>query len=329
MRYAVGLGRDKAEERLKQRGMSRREFLKYCGMVAAVMGMGPAFGARVAQALTATRRPSVVYLHNAECTGCTEALLRLPKPFIDELILDTISLDYQETIMAAAGHAAEKALDQAINGPDGFYCIVEGGIPTAEGGIYGMIGGRTMLDICASVLPKAKAVIAYGTCACFGGIQAAAPNPTGAKGVNDCFADVQTIAPAINISGCPPNPLNLVGAIVALLRGDELELDRFARPLKFFGTTVHEQCERQKHFDEGRFAPSFDSKEARNGWCLYRLGCRGPITMNNCPKILFNDTNWPVGAGHPCIGCSEPGFWDCMSPFYEYADPISTGGKKS
>ena len=113
-----------------------------------------------------------------------------------------------------------------------------------------------------------------------------------------------------------------------LLTGEKIELDRFRRPLKFFGTTVHEQCAREPFFDAGCFAPSFDSEEARKGWCLYRLGCRGPLTMNNCPKALFNDTNWPVGAGHPCIGCSEPGFWDCMSPFYEYEDRTS-GGKKS
>jgi [NiFe] hydrogenase small subunit len=310
-------------KRLERRGVSRREFLKYCGLVAVAMGMEPAFGADIAHALTAKRRPSVVYLHAAECTGCSEALLRLPKPFIDELILDTISLDYQETIMAAAGEAAEKALAQAVAAPEGFICIVEGAIPTVNDGRYGTIGGHTMLEQCAAIVPKAKAVIAYGTCACFGGIPAAAPNPTGAKGVNACFAHAGVRA--INIAGCPPNPLNLVGAVAALLAGEKLELDRYNRPLKCFGTSVHEQCERLEHFNAGRFAPSFASEEARKGWCLYRLGCRGPLTMNNCPKALFNSTNWPVGAGHPCIGCSEPEFWDSMSPFYEYEDRMPGG----
>ncbi len=313
MRMALGSGKADAEERLARRGVSRREFLQYCGMVAAAMGMGPAFATEVAHALTKPVRPSVVYLHASECTGCTEALLRNGKPFIDELLLDVISLDYQETVMAAAGDAAEEALRQAVASPEGFYCIVEGSIPTADAGKYGYVAGHTMLEMCADILPKAKAVIAYGTCAAFGGIAAAAPNPTGVKGINDCFPGIN----AINIPGCPPNPLNLVGTVVSLLRNEVPQLDKLRRPKMFFGLTVHEQCERRIHFDAGRFAPSFDSEEARKGWCLYELGCKGPVTMNNCPKARFNDTNWPVAAGHPCIGCSEPGFWDSMSPFYE------------
>lgn len=188
---------------------------------------------------------------------------------------------------------------------------MEGAIPTANEGKYGYIAGHTMLDICGRILPKAKAVVAYGTCAAFGGVQAAKPNPTGAQGVNECFG-AKGIK-AINIGGCPPNPLNLVGTLVAFLRGDNIELDANNRPMMFYGSSVHDQCERREHFDNGEFAPSFDSEEARNGWCLYELGCKGPDTMNNCPKVKFNGTNWPVGAGHPCIGCSEPGFWDKLS----------------
>ena len=315
MRFSIGMGHENTEERLEKRGVSRRDFLKFCGIVAAGMGMGPGFAEEVARALTMPRRPSLVYLHAAECTGCSEALLRCGQPFIDELILDVISLDYHETIMAAAGEAAEKALEQAVKGPDGFICVVEGAIPTADDGRFGYIGGRTMLEMASEVIPAARAVVAYGTCAAYGGMQAARPNPTGAKGVNDCFADRGVNA--INVPGCPPNPLNLVGTLVALLRGDSIHLDKLGRPTMFFGRTVHELCERRPHFDAGRFAPSFASREAREGWCLYKLGCRGPLTMNNCPKLRFNDTNWPVGAGHPCIGCSEPGFWDSMTPFYE------------
>ena len=315
MRIAVGLGKENVEARLERQGVSRRDFLKFCSMVAVTMGMGTGFAEQVARALTMPRRPSVVYLHNAECTGCSEALLRTGQPFIDELILDTISLDYHETIMAAAGEAAEAALEQAISAPEGFICVVEGAIPTANEGKYGYIAGHTMLDICGRILPKAKAVVAYGTCAAFGGVQAAKPNPTGAMGVNECFG-AKGIK-AINIGGCPPNPLNLVGTPVAFLRGDNIELDANNRPMMFYGSSVHDQCERREHFDNGEFAPSFDSEEARNGWCLYELGCKGPDTMNNCPKVKFNGTNWPVGAGHPCIGCSEPGFWDKLSPFYE------------
>ena len=110
MRIAVGLGKEGGEERLAQQGVSRRDFLKFCTAVAVTMGLGPSMATEVAAALT-SRRASVVYLHCAECTGCSEALLRTCKPFLDTLILDTISLDYHETIMAAAGEAAEAALE--------------------------------------------------------------------------------------------------------------------------------------------------------------------------------------------------------------------------
>ena len=189
MRIAVGLGKKDAEQRLDSAGVSRRDFMKFCTAVAVTMGMGPAFAPQVAAALTG-KRPSVVYLHFAECTGCSEALLRTYKPFLDSLILDTISLDYHETIMAAAGEAAEDALNKAVEGPDGFICIVEGAVPTADMGKFGYVAGHTMYDIGKRILPKAKAVITMGTCAAYGGIQAAAPNPTQAKGVNDCYADL-------------------------------------------------------------------------------------------------------------------------------------------
>ena len=154
MQISIGLGKEGAEERLEKRGVSRREFLKFCSTVAVAMGLGPAFAPAVAKALTSAARPAVIYLHDAECTGCTEALLRTSKPFLDELILDTISLDYQETIMAAAGEAAEEALYTAMKNPNGYVCIVEGAIPTAMDGLYGTIGGRTMYAINKEVHTK-------------------------------------------------------------------------------------------------------------------------------------------------------------------------------
>jgi len=314
MRFSIGLGKGDVEQRLAEQGVSRRDFLKFCSAIAVTMGLAPTMAPSIAKALTG-RRPSVVYLHNAECTGCSEALLRTYNPYIDTVIFDTISLDYHETLMASAGEAAELTLNQAINDPNGFICLVEGAIPTAKDGIYGTIAGHTMYDTCAKILPKAIAVIAIGTCAAYGGIQAAAPNPTGAKGLNDCYGDIGINS--INIAGCPPNPLNMVGALVAFIMGKEIVLDSENRPEIFYGSSVHDLCERLPHFENGEFAPSFDSEEARKGWCLYELGCKGPMTMNNCPKVLFNEVNWPVKAGHPCIGCSEPGFWDNLSPFYE------------
>nr|1FRV_A Chain A, HYDROGENASE [Megalodesulfovibrio gigas]1FRV_C Chain C, HYDROGENASE [Megalodesulfovibrio gigas] len=262
--------------------------------------------------LTAKKRPSVVYLHNAECTGCSESLLRTVDPYVDELILDVISMDYHETLMAGAGHAVEEALHEAIKGD--FVCVIEGGIPMGDGGYWGKVGRRNMYDICAEVAPKAKAVIAIGTCATYGGVQAAKPNPTGTVGVNEALGKLGV--KAINIAGCPPNPMNFVGTVVHLLTKGMPELDKQGRPVMFFGETVHDNCPRLKHFEAGEFATSFGSPEAKKGYCLYELGCKGPDTYNNCPKQLFNQVNWPVQAGHPCIACSEPNFWDLYSPFY-------------
>jgi [NiFe] hydrogenase small subunit len=292
------------ERRLEQRGITRRSFLKYCTVVAGALGLGPAFGPKIYQAFAASPRPSVLWLHFAECTGCTEAVLRTSSPGFADLIFDVISLDYHETVMAAAGEQAEAALSSAIgraNNPNEYFCVVEGSIPTAAGGVYGMIGGRTMLSIAQDVCTKAQAVISIGTCASFGGIAAAAPNPTGAKGVKDALGS-QLSVPVINISGCPPNPVNFVATIANyLLQGTLPSLDSLGRPQFAYSQTVHSRC-------------PYREQESR---CLEDQGCKGPRCRNNCPSVKFNDgTSWPVQAGHPCIGCSEPNFWDTMTPFY-------------
>jgi [NiFe] hydrogenase small subunit len=303
------------ERRLESKGLSRREFVKFCTLVSAAMGLGPSFAPKIAEALAAPKRPPVIWLSFAECTGCAEGLLRTTYPWIDELLLDTISLDYHETLMAASGDAAEAALHESVKNNAGkFICVVDGSIPTKDNGIYGTIAGKTFLEIAKEVCPKAAATICIGTCASFGGLPAAAPNPTGAKGVSEALG-IKTV----NIPGCPPNPINFVGTVVNyLLFGKLPDLDDKGRPLFAYGQLVHDQCPRRGHFEAGEFVKSFDSPEAAQGWCLYETGCKGPDTYNNCPLVKFNDgTSWPVQAGHPCIGCSEPGFWDKMTPFYK------------
>jgi len=313
--------RDETEfyEKLAERGISRRDFMKYCGFLTATLGLSSSFVPKVAEVFAAPKqRPPVVWLHFAECTGCSESLLRSMYPWIDQLVLEILSIEYHETIMAAAGHQAEEVLHSAVEKYKGkFICVVEGAIATKYKGAYGKIGGRTFLEVARDVVPKAKAVICYGTCSSFGGVQAAAPNPGGYKGVGEALG-IKTL----NIPGCPPNPVNLVGTVVNyLLLGKLPALDELGRPLFAYGKTIHDQCPRRAHYENDELVEEFGSEEAAMGYCLYKMGCKGPDTYNNCPIAKFNDgTSWPVEAGHPCIGCSEPGFWDKMTPFYEAAE---------
>jgi [NiFe] hydrogenase small subunit len=303
-------------ERMEKKGVSRREFMRYCTFLTATMGLSASFVPKVAEVFAAPRqRPPVIWLHFGECTGCSEAMLRTIYPYVDELVLEILSVEYHETIMAAAGQQAEDQLHTALKKYKGqFICVVEGAVGTKFNGGYGKIGGRSFLEIAKEVVPQAAATIAIGSCACWGGIQAAKPNPGGYKGVGDALG-----MKVINIPGCPPNPINLVGTVVNyLLLGKLPEVDAKGRPLFAYGTLIHDQCPRRGHFENEEFVEEFGSKEAALGYCLYKMGCKGPETYNNCPIVKFNDgTSWPVQAGHPCIGCSQPDFWDAMTPFYE------------
>ena len=303
-------------ERMKSKGVSRRDFMKFCTFLTATMGLSSSFVPKVAEVFAApAQRPPVIWLHFAECTGCSEAVLRTQYPFVDELVLEILSVEYHETIMAAAGQQAEDQLHMALKKYDGkFICVVEGAIATKYNGAYGKISGRSFLEIGQEVCTKAAAVICIGSCSSFGNIQAAAPNPGGYKGVGEALG-IKTV----NISGCPPNTINFVGTVVNyLLLGKLPALDNLGRPLFAYGQTIHDQCPRRSHFENEEFVEEFGSAEAAAGYCLYKMGCRGPETFNNCPIAKYNQgTSWPVQAGAPCIGCSEPGFWDKFTPFYE------------
>ena len=302
--------------RLSVRGISRRDFMKFCGIVTATIGLAPSFVPKVAEVFAAPKqRAPVIWLHFGECTGCSEAVLRTQYPYVDDLVLEILSVEYHETIMAAAGQQAEDQLHASVKKYEGkFICVVEGAIATKYNGGYGKIGGRTFLEIGQDVCTKAAGVICIGSCSAFGNIQAAAPNPGGYKGVGEALG-IKTV----NVAGCPPNPVNFVGTVVNyLLLGKLPELDGLGRPLFAYGKTIHDQCPRRAHFENDEYVEEFGSEEAAAGYCLYKVGCRGPETYNNCPIAKYNQgTSWPVQAGAPCIGCSEPGFWDKFTPFYE------------
>ncbi len=291
----------------REAGVDRRDFVKVCTMAAAAVGLPASAGIKMAEAAQEGLKPSVIWLHFQECTGCTESLLRTSHPGLAELILDLISLDYHETLFAAAGYQIEDALHTAMEQHKGKYvCIVEGAIPTKENGIYCQIGGRTAIDILKEVGESAGAIIAIGSCASWGGIPSADPNPTGAVGAGTIL-EGKTV---VTIPGCPANPYNLLGTVLQYaVFGTLPELDEKARPKFAYGRTIHEHCPRRAHFDAGRFAREYGDEDHRLGHCLYALGCKGPETHANCSTNHFNEVPdcWPIGIGHPCFGCTEQG----------------------
>jgi len=289
--------------------VSRRDFLKFCTLAAASLGLPLGAGVKFAEAVAALKRPPVIWLSGQECTGCTESLLRSTHPTVEHLILDLISLDYHEALSIPSGHLVEEAKKKSLQENQGkFILVTEGAIPMKDGGVYCMIGGRPALEVLRETAPLAAAIVAIGSCASWGGIPSGSPNPTGAVSTQEALGGKFKV---INIPGCPPNPYNFLSTVLYFLTYKALpELDNKGRPMFAYRRLIHEGCERRPHFDAGRFALEFDDEGHRRGWCLYKLGCKGPETYNNCPAILFGDVgprSWPVGTGCPCFGCSEQG----------------------
>ena len=306
-------------EYLRTQGVSRRGFLKFCSATASLMALPPSAVAQVAEALAAARRPSVIWLSFQECTGCTESLTRSHSPTVESLIFDAISLDYHHTLQAAAGHGAEAAREAAQEENKGKYILVVDGSIPLDNPAYSTIAGISNLDMLKASAKDCFAIVSVGTCAAFGGLPGANPNPTGAVAVSDIITD----KPIINVSGCPPIPVVITGVLAHFLTfGTIPELDDLGRPAAFFGQNIHDRCYRRPFYERGQFAETFDDEGAKAGWCLYKLGCKGPITYNACATTKWNSgTSFPIESGHPCLGCSEPGFWD-KGGFYE---PLSTG----
>lgn len=295
------------------RGVSRRDFLKMCTALTAAMGLEFSQTDKVVKAMESKKRVPVIWMEMQDCTGCSESFVRSFNPGIQTVLLDMISVEYSDVLTAAAGHQAEKSLQDVLDNYKGEYVlVVEGSIPVnAE---YLTIGGRSAKALMEEVAKDAMAVIAFGNCATFGGLPAASPNPTGALGVRDIIKD----KPLINVSGCPPVPEAMTGTIAHIVTFGTLpELDHLSRPMAFFRHKLHDKCNRRAFFDAGLFVESFDDEGSKNGYCLYKMGCKGPTTYTSCPEIRWNGgVSYPIMAGFPCIGCTEPDFWD-NGPFYE------------
>lgn len=303
-------------EEMQNKGYSRRDFLKFCAWMGAFIGVESTGVASVVRAMETKKRPAVIWLHLQECTCCSESFIRSSHPIVADIILDNISLDYSETLQAAAGHQAEAAMKKSMKDNWGEYILlVEGSVPTGEDGVYCCIGGQTAEARLKEAAEGAKAVIAWGNCASNGCVQAANPNPTTATPIHKIISG----KPLIKVPGCPPIGEVMAGIIVHILAfGTIPQLDGQGRPMAFYGRRVHDTCYRRPNYDAGLFVEEFDDENAKKGYCLYKVGCRGPVTYNACAVTKWNGgTSFPIQAGHGCLGCSEANFWD-HGPFYQH-----------
>jgi hydrogenase small subunit len=325
-------------QNLVKKGVSRREFLKLSSILAAAMGFrlppwiqssqlttnlrdGYGIEHEIMKALDSQPRLPVIWLEFQDCAGCTEAITRSDSPTLVHLVLDTLTIQYQETLFAAAGLQAEQAKQDAMKQYAGQYIlVVEGSIPFGDNTVYCTISGRTAVDLLHEAAVGAAAIIATGNCAAYGGLPKAKPNPTGAKGVSEIISN----KPVINIPGCPAIPEVTTGTIAQYaLFGTLPELDGLLRPLTYYGNTIHDRCVRRGFYEAGKFADSFDDDGALQGWCLYKLGCKGPTTYNACSSLRWDEgLSFPVESGHPCLGCSQPNFWDGGGFYQGQSAPI-------
>lgn len=297
-----------------KQGYSRRDFMKFATFITAYMGLETSMIGQVAKALETTNRIPVIWEHFQECTCCSESFIRSDHPIVADIILDKISLDYTLTLMAASGHQAEAAKKATMDKYKGEYILcVEGSVPLADDG-YCCIAGKSSKDILMESAEGAKAIIAWGSCASNGCVQSAYPNPTEATPIHKIIKN----KPIIRVPGCPPIGEVMAGVIVHLIAFGKLpELDGLGRPKAFYSKRVHDSCYRRPYYDAGLFVESFDDENAKKGYCLYKVGCKGPMTYNACGTIKWNNgVSYPIQSGHGCFGCSEENFWD-NGPIYE------------
>jgi hydrogenase small subunit len=296
-------------EEVERKGYTRRDFMRFASLMAAFIGLDSSGIAQVAKALETKSRMPIIWLHFQECTCCSESFIRSSHPIVADILLDMISLDYSETLMAASGFQAEAILKNTLEKYKGQYILcVEGSVPLGADGVYCMIGGKTSLQILNEVAENAAAIIAWGSCASNGCVQSAKPNPTQATPIHKIIKG-KTI---IKVPGCPPIGEVMAGVIVHYLTFGKIpELDKLGRPKAFYSKRVHDTCYRRPYYDAGLFVETFDDENAKKGYCLYKMGCKGPSTYNACGVMKWNEgTSFPIQSGHPCIGCSEENFWD-------------------
>jgi hydrogenase small subunit len=309
-------------ELFQKRKLSRRSFVKTCVSLVGIMGMSPTILPDVIA--LAEKRPlvPVIWMHGLECTGCSESFIRSKAPLASDVILQMISLEYSDTLSAASGIDLELHREKIMKDFAGSYLLIaEGGVPIGNAGYNCTVSGVPYVDALKETAKDAAAVLEFGSCASWGGIQAAKPNPTNTVAVSKVITD----KPIVKVPGCPPIPEVMTGIVMHYsLFGQLPPLDRFGRPKQFFGNRIHDTCYRRPFFDSGMFVEQLDDAGSKAGWCLYKMGCRGPMTNNSCGNMRWwQGLSYPIQAGSPCIGCANDGFWD-NNPFFERLPNIAT-----
>ncbi len=252
-----------------------------------------------------TKRLPVIWISALDCTGCKESFIRSHEPTSLTTLLDFLSLEYCELLSVASGYQIEEHMESVFEQYKGEYVLcVEGSVPLNDE--FLMIAGKSIKQEIIHAAKNAKAVIAVGSCSSWGGIPVAEPNPTNSVPITEIIPEGVPIA---LVTGCPPIAEVIVGTLLHVhFHGELPELDKKLRPKAFYGTTVHMACHRKPYFDQKLFAESF---EEETGYCLFKVGCKGPTAFNACETIGWNGTGGsPIVANFPCIGCSEKGFWD-------------------
>jgi len=305
-------------EIIESQGISRRDFLKYSAVAAALFGMSEfEFTSKIAQAIaSSSKKPPVIWLEGQDCAGCSISFTQILNPPASTIILEKISLRYHETVMASSGHLAEKVYHDTVK-EGGYVLVVEGSVPTADDR-FCMVGGRPFKAILEEAANRAGAIIAVGACASYGGI----PKATLSKGVGlDKALPGKAV---INLPTCPVHPDHLAGTVLYFLTtGKVPPLDKIGRPLIYFSESIHDNCRRRAHFDANRFLEDWNNPEQKE-WCLAKKGCKGPLAKSDCPIRRWNDgINFCIDCGAPCMGCAEPEFYEDMSPLYTAESEIS------
>jgi len=274
----------------------------------------------------------ILWLQGQGCSGCSISLLQSSYPSLEEFVeisLRELKININfHPLFTSLNSLDESEISKLLCDPqsDNLLLIIEGSIPTrnSDKNLTLHIEEKEMpfTKYIEKISLKALAVIAVGTCASFGGINALDPDLTGARGVREILSSnyrSRKDLPVINVPGCPPHPDWILGTLLDIILyildiGTPIELDEYNRPKRFYARTVHEGCPLAGFFSETIFAKKFGEQG-----CLLALGCKGPVAHGDCLERKWNGgVSSCIISGNVCIGCTDPNFPREFMPFIHY-----------